>query len=586
MHGKFIHNYNTYMAKASEWDGYQATVPYGREGTNQYVYIHLLDRWGNMSDIIEKIPNIDRHEPGTQVISNGQARIVERGGSGIESIEVYNYLLGAGAQYIKENRVNLASSLVAKSTRTGSQWSSTDSEGVTVYMSTTDSITLEIEGITRPTMYSIMLTDKAGWSTAATITTDAEGVMTLTIDNERQTPQGELEEGSYDIEFNGATLTMLADMKGIAEVIPPEETVVNTVSEFKIVTTADGDRILIKDADTNVETTFTDKTEGVTKTVEENGWITWTVPIPITKKINNLEIRVRGEGGIWYDTSEYDVAAENSGAERPAKAIIKVTPPETIKLNEYNKLAIETYTGTDAVKLTNTANNLTYQYGRDSTNVTVTDNADGTSLWEIEVMIRTADVKYSVNARLNQAWDANGVTWTGTAVTAETTEPATEPVTEQQAVIISATAEDIKVGTNGYITVVTNGDVTRVKLTGGVGSSKIYTKTNKTVIVTANANGTLTWQIPVRSTAACQATYTVYGQIGSMWEPVTATVTVNFYEETEPQVNTQAEIETETTTETVEETTVEETTLEETTVEETTIEETTIEETTSDNVTL
>ena len=278
--------------------------------------------------------------------------------------------------------------------------------------------------------------------------------------------------------------------------------------------------------------TFTDKTEGVTKQTEENGWITWTIPLPITKKENNYSIRARGEGGIWYDESEYDIAAENSRAERPAKAIIKVTPPAELKLNEYNTIAIETYTGTDMVRITNTSNNLTYMYGRDATNVTITDNADGTSIWEIAIMIRDENVSYLINARLNQAWDAANVTVTGKAVTEaeETTEPATEPA-QKSGVIISATAEDIKVGTNGYITVVTTGDVTRVKLSGGTGSSKIYTKTNKTVTVTANGDGTLTWQIPVRSTAADTVTYTVSGQTGSMWEPVTASVTVNFIEE-------------------------------------------------------
>ena len=185
--------------------------------------------------------------------------------------------------------------------------------------------------------------------------------------------------------------------------------------------------------------------------------------------------------------------------------------------------------------MTNTENNLTYLYGRDATNVTVTDNADGTSLWEIAIMIRSEDVSYLINARLNQAWDAANVKVTGKAVTAEaeTTEPAAAEPAANAGVILSATAEDIKVGVNGYITVVTTGDVTRVKLSGGAGSSKIYTKTNKTVIVTANGDGTLTWQIPARSTAASQVTYTVAGQIGSMWEPVTVNVTVNFVEDTD-----------------------------------------------------
>ena len=146
-------------------------------------------------------------------------------------------------------------------------------------------------------------------------------------------------------------------------------------------------------------------------------------------------------------------------------------------------------------------------------------------------MIRDENVSYLINARLNQAWDATNVTLTGTAVTSAEEEEITEPAAPKSGVILSATAEEIKVGTNGYITVVTTGDVTRVKLTGGAGSSKIYTKTNKTVIVTANADGTLTWQIPARSTAAGAVTYTVSGQTGSMWEPVTATVTVNFIEE-------------------------------------------------------
>ncbi|MCR5378552.1 MAG: hypothetical protein K6E57_06325, partial [Fibrobacter sp.] len=119
-------------------------------------------------------------------------------------------MYGAGAAFIQEHRVSLEKSLIARSTRNGSQWSSTDVNGAMVYNTTTDSVVLKIDGVTAPTSYSIMVTDKAGNASANTIRTDASGFITLTLDNERQTPQGEIEEGSYELEINGATVTMLA----------------------------------------------------------------------------------------------------------------------------------------------------------------------------------------------------------------------------------------------------------------------------------------------------------------------------------------------------------------------------------------
>lgn len=162
-----------YGAGANWAQSLQAKYPNGT-----LIFVHVVDRWGNVCNRVIEIVRVDRHEP---VVTNGGAglaTVTESGGSGIKSIDVWD-CLSTESNYVpaeiqladdKNQTVNVDSTLV----------------GLNTTVETSGNV-ITVSGLKSGIVYYIGVADNAGRVGRNSVRADADGKIAITVTDEGET---------------------------------------------------------------------------------------------------------------------------------------------------------------------------------------------------------------------------------------------------------------------------------------------------------------------------------------------------------------------------------------------------------------
>lgn len=162
------------------------------------VFVHVVDRWGNVVNRIIEITRVDKTAPVLTPDSSAHTlTIVEEGGSGLTGIQISNSSYSEGG-------VDLSNYSISESV--GQNVTKRENGSMQVECAGT---TLQISGLTAGRSYYFAVTDKAGNLSGANVTADASGNITIKIGTNIVIPESDEEIVTNAITLNGTDTIIL-----------------------------------------------------------------------------------------------------------------------------------------------------------------------------------------------------------------------------------------------------------------------------------------------------------------------------------------------------------------------------------------
>lgn len=233
--------------------------------SNAYTYVHLVDRWGNTVDKVIQVPNLDGSAVQLYTNTTGKADVIELGGSGIDTMS-----FSAQSFEIVPDTDSVL----------------TD-EG---YVSTGNTITLYTGEANKK--YTLEANDVATNKTTSDVTTDAEGYLTLTVEDKAF----DTESGAYTFTLNGTKITLYGEIEKNVISATGDTVEAGSTAMIEVVTTEKVTMVQLVSS-TGSTTTATEYTEN------EDGNRVWI--IEKTKNVGEYEYTVRAKvNGSWIAEGE------------------------------------------------------------------------------------------------------------------------------------------------------------------------------------------------------------------------------------------------------------------------------------------
>ncbi len=230
-----------------------------------YTYVHLVDRWGNTVDKVIQVPNLDGSATQLHTNSAGKVEAIEMGGSGIDtmsfSAQSFDIIAEEGSTF----------------------------DGETY---TTTGNTIKVYTGEANKKYTLEANDVATNKTTENVTTDAEGYLTITVEDKAF----DKESGAYTFSLNGMEINLYAEVEKnvISATSDPVEKGQSAIVE--IVTSAKVETVQLV-SETGTTTTISKYTE------DEDGNRVWTAKK--NKEVGEYEYKIRFKAdGRW--TTEGD----------------------------------------------------------------------------------------------------------------------------------------------------------------------------------------------------------------------------------------------------------------------------------------
>ena len=337
--------------------------------TGAYTYVHLVDRWGNVFDKVFFVGPQDYAEIKSQSNGNGYT-LIEDGGSGIDTLS----LNAAGYEILTDNDSTLENG---------------------VYRTTGN--TIRIKTGAANTSCSIKMTDKATNSSTATLVSDENGIITLSIEDTAY------KSGVYTFMLDGTEINLydgVETSKYIKEVYS-DEAEEGEVARLTVITTGEVSKTRITDADGNTITNnvYTEREDGTREFVFERKLAAGTYSYKIEAK----------SGKVWYDEGKTGVLTFTE----------KVLASGVIKAAEYDaatglcKVTVEGRAGKVQIVSADGSTRTYTRYHKSVTNITSYD-ANGAEVSdtsrELDTEVWTLNVKltgtnYTVVGKFEAGWN-------------------------------------------------------------------------------------------------------------------------------------------------------------------------------------
>ena len=367
------------LTSAKTGTGSTAGLGYGVWGSNwsynyypktgAYTYVHLVDRWGNVFDKVFFVGPQDYAEIKSQSNGNGYT-LIEDGGSGIDTLS----LNAAGYEILTDNDSTLENG---------------------VYRTTGN--TIRIKTGAANTSCSIKMTDKATNSSTATLVSDENGIITLSIEDTAY------KSGVYTFMLDGTEINLydgVETSKYITEVYS-DEAEEGEVARLTIITTGEVSKTRITDADGNTITNnvYTEREDGTREFVFERKLAAGTYSYKIEAK----------SGKVWYDEGKTGVLTFTE----------KVLASGVIKAAEYDaatglcRVTVEGRAGKVQIVSADGSTRTYTRYHKSVTNITSYD-ANGAEVndtsRELDTEVWTLNVKltgtnYTVAGKFEAGWN-------------------------------------------------------------------------------------------------------------------------------------------------------------------------------------
>ena len=232
---------------------------------NSYTYVHIVDRWGNTVDKVIKVPALDANVAQVTAHTAGNVTVLEQGGSGIETM---SFSAQSFEILTDENSIF-----------TGESY-------------TTSGNTIRVYTGEANKQYTLEANDAATNKTTAKVATDAEGYLTITVEDEAFDTQT----GAYTFSLNGMEINLYAEVERNIISATSEPVEKGRTAIVEIVTTSKVETVQLV-SETGTTTTKSEYTE------DEDGNRVWT--IRKNKEVGEYEYKIRFKAeGRW--TTEGD----------------------------------------------------------------------------------------------------------------------------------------------------------------------------------------------------------------------------------------------------------------------------------------
>ncbi|MBP3328240.1 MAG: hypothetical protein J6L91_04970, partial [Clostridia bacterium] len=423
--------------------------------TGSYVYVHLVDRWGNVFNRVWECYNVDSY-PSTIIAGGGTSvyNVFEDGGSNIDTVT----LDGANVEFILDDTSSYENGVF---TTTGN----------TVAIAT---------GEANKT-YNLTITDKATNTNTVEVTTDGDGVLVLNVED----ACADLSAGAYTFTLNGETVNLYSGVTKL--VYSASITDISQVGMETVVTVKTSPDVVKLQLVEGIATRTYNREAADSVVENEDGTLTWTMKIKPSKGTHSYDLRAKTVNG--WETTEYTLTTEVVDEYVATPVALKSVYDAKVEAGEKPVIKARTQVGTQKLQLVYSSGaTITYNRSDDI----VISTVDDVETWVLtgSAFSKAGEYEVKVRAKYNNEWqDASAKISTVTV---------TEKVVDTTPVILSVEAQSASAKIYDYVTfkVVTNSNATKIRFNYPSGDT--WTFAENPEYTTVNADGTKTWTVAVK----------------------------------------------------------------------------------------
>lgn len=422
--------------------------------TGSYVYVHLIDRWGNVFNRVWEC-NVDSY-PSTIIAGGGTSvyNVFEDGGSNIDTVT----LDGANVEFILDDTSSYENGVF---TTTGN----------TVAIAT---------GEANKT-YNLTITDKATNTNTVEVTTDGDGVLVLNVED----ACADLSAGAYTFTLNGETVNLYSGVTKL--VYSASITDISQVGMETVVTVKTSQDVVKLQLVEGIATRTYNREAADSVVENEDGTLTWTINIKPSKGTHSYDLRAKTVNG--WETTEYTLTTEVVDEYVATPVALKSVYDAKVEAGEKPVIKARTQVGTQKLQLVYSSGaTITYNRSDDI----VISTVDDVETWVLtgSAFSKAGEYEVKVRAKYNNEWqDASAKISTVTV---------TEKVVDTTPVILSVEAQSASAKIYDYVTfkVVTNSNSTKIRF--NCPDESTWTFAENPEYTTVNADGTKTWTVAVK----------------------------------------------------------------------------------------
>lgn len=423
--------------------------------TGSYVYVHLVDRWGNVFNRVWKCYNVDSY-PSTILAGGGTAvyNIFEDGGSSIDTMN----LDGANVEFILDDNSSYENG---------------------VFTTTGNSVSIATGEANKT--YSLTVTDKATNTNTVEVTTDGDGVLVLNVED----ACADLSAGAYSFTLNGETVNLYSGVEKL--VYSAAITEISQVGMETVVTVKTSKDVVKLQLVEGIATRTYTREVADSVVENEDGTLTWTLKLKLSKGVHSYALKAKNLNG--WETTEYTLTTEVIDEYVSTPVALKSVYNAKVEAGEKPVIEAKTLAGTQKLQLVYSSGaTITYNRSDDI----VISTVDGVETWALtsSAFSKAGEYEVKVRAKYNNEWqDASAKISTVTV---------TEKVVDTTPVILSVEAQSASAKIYDYVTfkVVTNSNATKIRFNYPSGDT--WTFAENPEYTTVNADGTKTWTVAVK----------------------------------------------------------------------------------------
>ena len=423
--------------------------------TGSYVYVHLVDRWGNVFNRVWKCYNVDSY-PSTINGVNGTSvyNVFEDGGSSIDTMN----LDGANVEFLLDDNSSYENG---------------------VFTTTGNSVSIATGEANKT--YNLTVTDKATNANTVEVTTDGDGVLVLNVED----ACADLSAGAYTFTLNGETVNLYAGVTKL--VYSASITEVSQIGADTVVTVKTSKDVIKLQLVEGVATRTYTPAAADSVVENEDGTLTWTLSLKASKGAHTYGLRAKTLSG--WETTEYTLETEVIDEYVSTPIALKSVYNVTVEAGEKPVIKARTLAGTQKLQIVYSSG-ATITYNR-SDDIVIT-TVDGVETWALtgSAHSKAGEYEVTVRAKYNNQWqDASAKISTVTV---------TEKSVDTTPAILSVEAETASAKIYDYVTfrVVTNSYSTKIRFNKPDGSTWTFAENAENTVV--NADGTKTWTVAVK----------------------------------------------------------------------------------------
>lgn len=339
-----------------------------------YTYVHIVDRWGNVFDKVFELPKFDYDKSSAKGKANtlGAYDIIESGGSGIAALT----LNATGFEILTDENSVMENNVFR-----------------------TNGNTIRIKTGEANKSYTLNMKDKATNASTATVTSDENGIITLSITDE------EYKSGVYTFKLNDTEINLYDKVNNHKYILEVQNAEVEEgeTAELVVITTGEVIKARITDAYGNTKTINNYKQN-------DDGTRTWTFAKNLSAGEYDYDVTVKVGTYTWADGSVAGKIKVNARILDSGRIISAEYDPATnlYKVKVEGRGTKVQFITPDGMTRTYTRHNVTVKsitsYDADGEETNDTSVTLDYEVWMIDAKL-ASKLKYKVAGKFEAGWN-------------------------------------------------------------------------------------------------------------------------------------------------------------------------------------